>query len=59
MIVWFRDSKNDAKKGIWGEIVKLFAFASTIVKFGKKDDKKGRYFLLYIRSYSIHEEKTP
>jgi len=37
MIVWFRDSKNDAKKGIWGEIVKLFAFASTIVKFGKKD----------------------
>jgi hypothetical protein len=37
MIVWFRDSKNDAKKGIWGEIVKLFAFASTIVKFGKND----------------------
>jgi len=37
MIVWFRDSKNDAKKGIWGEIVKLFAFGSTIVKFGKKD----------------------
>jgi len=37
MIVWFRDSKNDAKKGIWGEIVKLFAFASTIVKFDKKD----------------------
>jgi hypothetical protein len=46
MIVWFRDSKNDAKKGIWGQIVKLFAFASTIVKFDKKDDKKGRYFLL-------------
>jgi len=35
MIVWFRDSKNDAKKGIWGEIVKLFAFAYTIMKFGK------------------------
>jgi hypothetical protein len=45
MIVWFRDSKNDAKKGIWGEIVKLFAFASTIVKFGKKDDKKRRLFI--------------
>jgi len=46
MIVWFRDSKNDAKKGIWGEIVKLFGFAATIVKFGKKEDKKTSNFLL-------------
>jgi hypothetical protein len=37
MIVWFRDSKNDAKKGIWGQIVKLFGFASTIMKFDKKE----------------------
>jgi hypothetical protein len=35
MIVWFRDSKNDAKKGIWVQIVKLFGFAPTIVKFDK------------------------
>jgi len=48
MIVWFRDSKNDAKKGIWGEIVKLFAFASTIVKFGKKDDNKRRPLLEHL-----------
>jgi hypothetical protein len=40
MIVWFRDSKNDAKKGIWGEIVKLFAIAYPMLKFDKKDDKK-------------------
>jgi len=39
MIVRFRDSKNDAKKGIWGEIVKLFAFAPPIAQFGKNDHK--------------------
>jgi len=39
MIVRFRDSKNDAKKGIWGEIVKLFAFALPIAQFGKNDHK--------------------
>jgi len=39
MILWFRDSKNDAKKGIWGQIVKLFGFASTIMKFDKNEVK--------------------
>jgi len=46
MIVWFRDSKNDAKKGIWGQIVKLFGFASTIMKFDKNDVKIALQFLI-------------
>jgi len=43
MIVWFRDSKNDAKKGIWVHIVKLFGFARPIVKFGENEAKKEEF----------------
>jgi len=39
MIIRFRDSKNDAKKGIWVHIVKLFGFARSIVKFGENAGK--------------------
>jgi hypothetical protein len=40
MILRFRDSKNDAKKGIWGHIDKLFAFAFPRTEFGENDEKK-------------------
>jgi len=43
MIIKVLDSKNDAKKGIWGHIDKLFAFTLPSKEFGENETKKKEF----------------
>jgi hypothetical protein len=43
MILRFRDSKNDANKGIWVHIDKLFAFAFPMMEFGENEAEKKEF----------------